>query len=182
MGYLIAVLFWAIVWGFVVQKVNANKGYEGGFWLGFFLGIIGLIIVLTKPDQHSKVEQNALHTYSEEMRQKEMIAKGGWKCIFCNRVNPEYSTTCACGQKRNTSRWASENGVRPFRICPRCKKLHDTVVTECECGYGQRPQPQPAQKNEAFADKLVDLKKLLDSGVLTQEEYDAKKAEILSRM
>ncbi|MBR6419982.1 MAG: SHOCT domain-containing protein [Oscillospiraceae bacterium] len=32
------------------------------------------------------------------------------------------------------------------------------------------------------ADKLVKLKALLDSGVLTQEEYEAKKAEILSRM
>lgn len=41
---------------------------------------------------------------------------------------------------------------------------------------------QRMENDETDADKLIAFKKLLDDGVLTQAEYDAKKAEILSRM
>ena len=49
----------------------------------------------------------------------------------------------------------------------------------------QQQQQQPAQQPAAAAgpvEKIKQLKEMLDLGVLTQEEFDAKKAEILSSM
>ncbi len=47
--------------------------------------------------------------------------------------------------------------------------------------YGQAPQ-QPAAPAEDPMEALAKLKKLLDAGLVEQAEYDAKKAEILSRL
>lgn len=38
----------AIVLGFASKAINEFKGYDGGFGWGFFLGVIGLIVVLAK--------------------------------------------------------------------------------------------------------------------------------------
>ncbi|MBQ7566377.1 MAG: SHOCT domain-containing protein [Oscillospiraceae bacterium] len=40
------------------------------------------------------------------------------------------------------------------------------------------PEPVPAEEDPTAA-KLQSLKKLLDDGILTQEEFDAKKQQIL---
>lgn len=40
---------------------------------------------------------------------------------------------------------------------------------------------QEIQKKQSRADELIKYKQLLDSGVLTQEEFDTKKKEILER-
>ena len=40
---------------------------------------------------------------------------------------------------------------------------------------------QEIQKKQSRADELIKYKGLLDSGVLTQEEFDAKKKELLER-
>ncbi len=48
----------------------------------------------------------------------------------------------------------------------------------------QQPvQPgQPAQASKSPMDVLKDMKQMLDAGLITQEEYDAKKAEVLANM
>ncbi len=49
------------VWGFVVRYVMKNKGYQNlGAWFccGFFLGIIGLVIAITRPDLRNQPFQN----------------------------------------------------------------------------------------------------------------------------
>lgn len=52
--WFIVAIFWACVWGFVVQKVIENKGYkENWFWWGFFFEIFALIVALTKPSVNS---------------------------------------------------------------------------------------------------------------------------------
>ena len=41
----------------------------------------------------------------------------------------------------------------------------------------QQPIPQPA--TQGGADKLIEMKKLLDAGVISQEEFDAAKKQFL---
>lgn len=204
---LISAVIWAVVWGFVVKSVNENKGYEGGFWLGFWLGWIGLIIVLSKQNyQPSNMDATHLMHLAEETEeqyqmdsrsakerhQKDLLKNGGWKCACCNKVNPSYLTTCSCGAKQKPYGSISEDSdsaSRPFRICPHCRKLHKTFVYECDCGYGQksRHESESAISNSAAGtqlamEKLTTLKQLLDSGVLTQEEFDRKKQELLEQI
>ena len=49
-------------------------------------------------------------------------------------------------------------------------------------GYQQQPQPQPAQAQPDPMESLMKMKKMLDAGLISQQIYDAKVAEIMSRM
>ena len=40
----IIIIIWGIVWGFVAKAIGDSKGING-FWWGFFLGLIGVIVV-----------------------------------------------------------------------------------------------------------------------------------------
>ena len=40
--------------GFFSKKIHEKKGYEGGFWIGFLFGIIGLIYSAGLPDLSNK--------------------------------------------------------------------------------------------------------------------------------
>jgi uncharacterized membrane protein len=39
-----------IIMGIITRKLARKKGYEGYFWTGFFLNIVGLIYVAGLPD------------------------------------------------------------------------------------------------------------------------------------
>lgn len=60
-GIFIGVLIGATIWGFVIRYLMKTKGYQNlGAWFccGFFLGIIGLIIAVTRPDLKNQPFQN----------------------------------------------------------------------------------------------------------------------------
>ena len=43
----------------------------------------------------------------------------------------------------------------------------------------QASQPQPIQSNENSFEKLKQLKELLDMGIITNDEFEAKKKQLL---
>lgn len=49
MVYFVVVLIYAVVCGAVSKVITSNRGMDGGFWWGFFLGIIGIIVVAIRP-------------------------------------------------------------------------------------------------------------------------------------
>lgn len=42
-------IIFCLVCGLITYSMNKNKGYDGGFWWGFFLTIIGIIVVALRP-------------------------------------------------------------------------------------------------------------------------------------
>lgn len=38
-----------LLWGFVAHFIAKSKGYDNGFFWGFFLGLIGMIVVCARP-------------------------------------------------------------------------------------------------------------------------------------
>ena len=53
----VAIIICLIVWiicGFLSLDLQVKKGYDGGFWIGFLLGIIGLIYSAGLPDVNKK--------------------------------------------------------------------------------------------------------------------------------
>ena len=48
-----------VITGILSYMLHEQKGYEGGFWVGFFLGILGLIYSAGRPDISSKVAQSS---------------------------------------------------------------------------------------------------------------------------
>ena len=98
---------------------------------------------------------------------KNAPAPGSWVCS-CGKVNPGYSHTCGCGKTQ--SQVARDKAE---------KKMARTASTE----------KAPAADSSTIADQskkslelLKELKDLLDQGVLTQEEFDSKKAELLKEI
>ena len=56
--YIVIALACMCGFGFVTQTINKNKGYEGGFAWGFFLGFIGIIVVACKPSMIAPTNQS----------------------------------------------------------------------------------------------------------------------------
>ena len=50
-AYLIGWLIVACIFGAVTKAINSNRGKDGGFWWGFFLGVIGIIVVAVRPKE-----------------------------------------------------------------------------------------------------------------------------------
>ena len=92
-----------IVFGLICRAISNSRGMKGGFWWGFLLGIIGVIVVAVRP----KDKQEA-----------------------SNNVAPAVAFN-------NTSTRVSDS------------------------------------------DEIKKYKELLDSGIITQEEFEAKKKQLL---
>ena len=149
----------ACIFGVITKVINERKGYYGGFAWGFWLGWIGIIVVACRqaPFYTSK-ESIIVHPKKSGLPHNAIAnsapSGGGWKCS-CGRINAAYISSCVCGLNKHAA----------------------TAATE----------PIPASNDTLAADEtkvislLKEYKELLDSGVITQEEFDAKKKSILSR-
>ena len=49
--YLLVMVGIMCIFGAVTKSINQNRGREGGFWWGFFLGVIGILIVALRPNE-----------------------------------------------------------------------------------------------------------------------------------
>lgn len=79
--------------------------------------------------------------------------KDGWKCSKCGAANAIYVGTCGCGQLKK------ENNTK--------KRTSSAKVTDSD------------SKEVDNLQQLKLCKELLDMGAITQEEFDAKKKQLL---
>ncbi len=199
---LVICIIWGVFWGFITRKVNQNKGYYGGFWWGFFLGFLGLIIVACKGENHSSYTEYAASSAPENhssytgytasstsgnhssyadspllsaaaqvdaekqmISEKQMLSNNGWKCNRCGKVNPYYTITCVCGISKVENERLAKNAIE--------KTKEKIAETEAKAEKENEKELQNIQKLKAY-------KELLDSGAISQEEYDKKKSELLN--
>lgn len=59
------VLIWAVIWGVICQAIGKSKNING-FWWGFWLGLIGLIVVLCSKGQPDINTIDVSSNYSSE--------------------------------------------------------------------------------------------------------------------
>lgn len=90
-----------------------------------------------------------------------MLSNRGWKCNRCGKVNPYYITTCVCGISKVESEKIAKDAVEKSKA----------KIAEAEKESEQ--ELQNIQKLKAY-------KELLDSGAISQEEFDKKKSELLN--
>jgi len=45
---------WCCIWGLATNSIGESKGYKHCFWWGFFLGLLGLIVVACLSDNKLK--------------------------------------------------------------------------------------------------------------------------------
>jgi len=146
---LVASLFYPIICGLLTRLINKGKGYGGGFWWGFFLGVIGiLVVVLKSPKDDPIMDRREV----EEENLRFLNEHDGWECPCCTRLHGPLENECVCGFK-----------------------LNEKVIIEEE----KRTQDVYARKAENEADIILKYKKMYDDGLITESEFEAKKKQIL---
>lgn len=71
------------------------------------------------------------------------------------------------------------NQITDYTKCPHCNSTNVVKLSDKEWEAEQKALNQPSSSTVSEADELLKFKELLDSGVITQEEFDAKKKQIL---
>ena len=152
------------IFGAITKAINENKGYYGGFAWGFWLGWIGIIVVACRqPAYYYQIPKESIirpvgNTSNEPTFHPDMpVPENAWKCS-CGRHHPQYVSSCVCGLNKREA------------LLPKPAENTDTQVTNIE--------HVDEYKNIAI---LKEYKALLDTGVITQEEFEVKKKAILSR-
>lgn len=216
---LIIALIEACIFGAITKAINEKKGYEGGFWWGFFLGVIGIIVVAVRPDYYTlgyNTPENAIYT-SKTTAEKPIdmdapVPEGGWRCS-CGRVHEAYESSCSCGENKHGAKKAIAKSLseklptpptKPQDWTCTCGKEHPSYETSCICGTTKyevltanivlpEPIPEPVPTPETAPatipapvpeddsiEMLRKYKSLLDDGLITQEDYDTKKKQLLN--
>lgn len=187
--YLLPCIIWCLIWGFATRAVIHNKGYDNNwFWWGFFFGVIAFIVALTKKDityeqyyyQKNKPELNYQSAQSA-------TSSKTWQCA-CGEINLDYVTTCPeCGRRKSSavgasSRSYSSNNNSAKVPAPdwRCSCGAMNKGYEKECHRCHKSIYDKDKKSDDTVNELKKLKELLDSGIITQEEFDKKKKEYLN--
>ena len=169
---LIAWFISALICGAISKSISNKRGLSGGFGWGFFLLVIGIIIVALLPVDEKRKEEyldNTRHIY------------------FCPQCFSTYSGTSN-----------ANNGT-----CPNCKSalsettiLLDTWQTFSDEKKGQMKQAfaegqylrypttntvinSATNQVVGGAEEIKKYKELLDEGIITQEEFEAKKKQLL---
>lgn len=147
---IIAYIVVGIIMGCLTNVIIRNKGYsDSWFWWGFFFHYFAMIFAAAKPEYRPNYMDGTVRSKSlDEKSEKEALAEGGWKCCRCERINPGYTGSCACGMTK------SENEDQKKKI-------------------GKLTQEEETLR------LLNSYKELLDNGVLTQEEFEKKKRNLL---
>ena len=169
--FWVCFLISGVVFGFATSVVIQNKGYDESWFLwGFFFGIIALIVACAKPENRDRY--NGTHTPALTHKTTE-----DWQCL-CGRTNTADAVICPCGLSKHMVLNA-ENGqsqdVRPIQQ-EDPKRHEENKPSENEPSENEEFQPM----NET--DRIYMLKaykELVDAGILSQEEFDAKKKQLL---
>lgn len=150
---LIGTLIWGCIFGVATDKIISNKGYnENWFWWGFFFGFIALIVALTKPEVR--------YEYTPKRESESAL----FRAAAMDKRNVKSANTWICG---------------------RCGAENQSYTGTCGCGMSKAENEKNIRKQEKErnelenAQKLKAYKDLLDSGAISQEEFDKKKSELL---
>ncbi len=104
-GVVVCIFYW-IICACLTMELYRKKGYDGGFWVGFFLGIIGLIYSAGLPDISKKENENDQKIIEKKIEKFKDLTKeqANAPYIFCKNCGfPIYEdeNECAnCGYKK----------------------------------------------------------------------------------
>ena len=201
-GWFIGSIIWGIIWGCATNAIIHNKGYdENWFWWGFFFSIIAVIVAATKPENRSRYDSssdsgtsylgynysnhNSYPTSSSTYYGVNRTAgPNEWKCNKCGRINPNYTGTCACGTSKydleEEQRKIKEAQEEAKRIAEEEKAAKEAEKIAAKMAKESKSAEEIKEHQEiANANAIKEYKKLLDEGIISPEEFDAKKKQLL---
>lgn len=174
---IVSYLIVGVICGFICKAIASSRNMDGGFWWGFWLGIIGIIIVAVRPNDSrptysssnsspglsivnnsNSPARSINHSSYYNNMMSDSIPQNGWRCTQCGKPHYDYETSCSCGKSK-------------FDVS-------DILKEKTE----EQPKGESTEKKQSSfseADEILKFKELLDDGIITQEEFDAKKKKIL---
>lgn len=98
------------------------------------------------------------------------IPDGGWRCSNCGKVHYSYETSCSCGKSifDSASIVKKKEAVIPT--------IDETLEENSMNTVGQKDN---TNTELSPFDVIRKYKELLDEGIITQEEFDTKKKQLL---
>lgn len=121
-----------------------------------------------------------------------------WRCRVCGVMNAADVAVCECGNVRPIKlEKPAHTEKKPTSVgndwrCPKCGAVNAGYIGTCGCGFDKSDLPpegtlsgaeEPVGKAENALnefEKMKGYKEMLDAGIITQEEFDRKKAELLN--
>ena len=172
---IVSLLIFNIICGAISEKINREKGYDGGFAWGFLLCILGIVVTAVRPyRQYIKTRNN---TVSE-------VPHIFW-CTGCGSTfssNDSRHTecpTCKCKLKETTipaedwRRLQEEEKLQLKREFANGKHIKSSL-------YNDNNKEKTDSSSFSKADEIRKFKDLLDEGAITEEEYEKAKTKLLS--
>ena len=98
-------------------------------------------------------------------RSDETMTEGGWKCAKCGKTHYAYESSCSCGASR-------------FDTTP--EETETPTESNTKTTEGEAEETEIPSKSNSRFDEVRQYKNLLDEGIITQEEFDAKKKQLLN--
>ncbi len=185
-----ATIFWVsyiigcVISGIICAAIMSSKGHDGTsgwFFLGFLLGIIGIIIAACQPNlYYINSLRNSQHSTSSSPlnnNQNTWVCKCGTRnnsdSLFCNKCGKQNPNA---NRATNDGSWKCACGAMNYSYetsCHRCGKTKAESISNSAAS----PAPKPAEKS--VTEQLEELKKLVDQGLITEADFEAKKKQIL---
>lgn len=155
-------------WGYIVYLVCAIIS-----GICTVLDGIGLSEKIFNNDYSTNINHpSSLSNYSNQLIATQQHKEGYWKCL-CGQMNPPHTTGCSCGlsvseiNKKKKQQEKEETERKEFiQKATQKAEIEKKVVENIT-----------AERNNIAL--LKEYKELLDSGIITQEEFDKKKHELL---
>lgn len=167
MAYFLGYIISGVVFGAITKYVAESKGYEGGFWWGFFLGVIGLLVVGFRPDNHS---QGANSPSNSSPAASQGAGGKKWTCIKCSTANPQKSKFCReCGEPRHYE-WK----------CGGCGKVNAANVKFCfNCGKPKEAEEEMQPEIDFFEEEVPYT--VIDDELIQCNKCGTKQAKIYKK-
>ena len=166
MTYLFVYLIAGVICGIVCESISKSRGMEGGFLWGFFLGVIGIIVVAVRPN--------------EGPTPSTITSSHVLYCKKCNMVYNYDKSSCVSCNSPLLETSILRTDWKDFSADKRTE-LKEAFSKGQYIFDGNKPPVNTVSTTIATsgADEIKKYKELLDSGIITQEEFDAKKKQLL---
>ena len=157
-SYLFLAVLISMICGIISREITRRRGLPSGFWWGFFLWVIGIIVVAIMPGSGHETDSRPRVYYCRNCDK----VFSGTRLIVCSHCKlPLFETRILRDD------WRSFSPEKKAELRKAFAK-----------GQAVPGDPEPA-RSTLDAGELTKLKELLDAGVITQEDFDAKKKQLL---